>query len=139
MATVPLHDSIGSGSAVPDYVSAIEDFATNAIRRLLRFEREPERIALTLLSLIFAQCVKKTPTAGVNAYFVGAILSVNGLVMRTNQGLRVGHDLIDVGAIPLATDAAMFEDLWNRHLATATELTEMVASTPEAAGVANWR
>ncbi len=122
MARVPLHDSIGSGSAVPGYVMAIEDFATNAMRRLLRFERERERIALTLLSLIFAQCVKKTPTAGVNAYFVGAVLSANGLVMRTNKGLRVGQDLVDVGAIPLATDAATFEDLWNHHLANATEL-----------------
>jgi hypothetical protein len=122
MARVPLHDSIGSGSAVPDYVRAIEDFATNAMRRLLRFERERERIALTMLSLIFAQCVQRTPTAGVNAYFVGAILSVNGLVMQTNEGLRVGQDLVDVGAIPLATDTATFEDLWNNHLANTTEI-----------------
>jgi|SRR5438445_8958203 len=75
---VPLHDAIGGGSVVPDYVSAIEDFATNAMGRLLRFEQGRARIAHTLLSLVFAQCVKRTPTAGVNAYFVGAILTDEG-------------------------------------------------------------
>jgi hypothetical protein len=125
IATISLHDSIGSGSAVPDYVTAIEDFASNAMAKLLRFGRERERIAITLLSLVFAQCVKRTPTAGVNAYFIGAILSDRGLLMRANHGLRVGEELVDVGAIPLATDETSFSELWNRHLGTATDLVAL--------------
>jgi hypothetical protein len=125
IATISLHDSIGSGSVVPDYVRAIEDFATNAMAKLLRFGSERDRIAITLLSLVFAPCVKRTPTAGVNAYFVGAILSDSGLLMRANHGLRVGEDLVDVGAIPLATDEASFGELWNQHLANVTDVVAL--------------
>ena len=122
---IKLHDSIGSGSVVPDYVKAIEEFVVNAMTRILRFGPERSRITHTLLSLVLAESVNRTPTTGVNAFFVGAVLSIAGVVIRTNEGLSVGEKLVKVGEIPLATDAAQLEQLSKDHLAGATELVAL--------------
>lgn len=125
MKSVKLYDSIGSGSGVTDYLEAVEEFSTNVMPKLLRFGNGRNRIAHTMLSWIFAQTVNKKPKAGVNAYCVGAIVSIGGVDFQTNAGLRVGEELVDVGEIPLATDARTLEELGREYLADGADLESL--------------
>jgi hypothetical protein len=96
--------AIGSGSGVPRYVEALEEYGFKTLTDAVNVTHNRNFNASVMLSLIFTHALQQSPSTGVSQQLLGAIITAEGILLGDNSILNgampAGGPLTDIPAMP---------------------------------------